>query len=303
MADRTKPTDSTKREQESKSGQQTMDSEAPGDGRPQDLTSPPETSVVDAVKNAGKKLFAKAAQVGAIATSMSPSETSSSSPSSSSETKVSDQPVATAKAPSRNPKTAGANRTSPKTGGAKTTRAKAAATKPARKKAATGTTRAKTATSKTTTSGTNTVGTNTVGTKTVGTNTVRTNTAKSRATKKKNPSLKSAAKGSAPTGSSSNVTEKGSTLKTPSTTLPAPYQVGAEARQKMIEDAAYFIAEKRNFIPGFEDQDWLAAEALIDRLIKETVPNPNESSGANSQRSSDSSNLGENNSKEMTTNG
>jgi len=43
--------------------------------------------------------------------------------------------------------------------------------------------------------------------------------------------------------------------------------VSPEVRQKMIEDAAYFKAEKRNFIPGYEVQDWADAEREIDDLI------------------------------------
>ncbi|NNM83003.1 MAG: DUF2934 domain-containing protein [Burkholderiales bacterium] len=31
----------------------------------------------------------------------------------------------------------------------------------------------------------------------------------------------------------------------------------------MIEEAAYFLAEKRGFSPGYELQDWLEAEKLI----------------------------------------
>lgn len=33
--------------------------------------------------------------------------------------------------------------------------------------------------------------------------------------------------------------------------------------KKMIADAAYFLAEKRNFRPGSEIEDWLAAEEQI----------------------------------------
>jgi Protein of unknown function (DUF2934) len=36
----------------------------------------------------------------------------------------------------------------------------------------------------------------------------------------------------------------------------------ARARQK-IEQAAYFLAEKRGFAPGYELEDWLRAEAQL----------------------------------------
>ena len=36
----------------------------------------------------------------------------------------------------------------------------------------------------------------------------------------------------------------------------------------MIEDAAYYRAEKRNFAPGHEAEDWAAAEAEIDEMLR-----------------------------------
>lgn len=44
------------------------------------------------------------------------------------------------------------------------------------------------------------------------------------------------------------------------------HEMEAELRQ-MIEQAAYYIAEKRGFHPGYEQQDWLAAE----RQVKERL--------------------------------
>lgn len=43
--------------------------------------------------------------------------------------------------------------------------------------------------------------------------------------------------------------------------------VTPEQRYRMICDAAYFRAEKRNFAPENEIQDWLDAEAEINRLL------------------------------------
>lgn len=40
-----------------------------------------------------------------------------------------------------------------------------------------------------------------------------------------------------------------------------------EKRLKMIEEAAYYRAEKRNFAPGHEAEDWALAEREIDELI------------------------------------
>jgi hypothetical protein len=39
-----------------------------------------------------------------------------------------------------------------------------------------------------------------------------------------------------------------------------------EHLQEIIAEAAYFKAEQRNFEPGYEMDDWLAAEADICRL-------------------------------------
>jgi hypothetical protein len=44
--------------------------------------------------------------------------------------------------------------------------------------------------------------------------------------------------------------------------------VSADKRRAMIEEAAYLRAERRGFAPGFEVEDWLAAEAEVDALLK-----------------------------------
>lgn len=50
-------------------------------------------------------------------------------------------------------------------------------------------------------------------------------------------------------------------------TLKQLAQVSPEQRQKMIEEAAFYKAEKRNFAPGHETQDWADAEREIDELL------------------------------------
>lgn len=42
-----------------------------------------------------------------------------------------------------------------------------------------------------------------------------------------------------------------------------------EQRRAMIAEAAYYRAQRRGFAPGAELQDWLAAEAEIDRALAE----------------------------------
>lgn len=43
--------------------------------------------------------------------------------------------------------------------------------------------------------------------------------------------------------------------------------VSEDKRQDMIREAAYYKAEKRQFAPGHEAEDWAAAEREIDELI------------------------------------
>lgn len=48
-----------------------------------------------------------------------------------------------------------------------------------------------------------------------------------------------------------------------------PGGVPAEQRRNYIEMAAYYIAERRGFAPGNPLEDWIQAEAEIDRLLAE----------------------------------
>jgi hypothetical protein len=36
----------------------------------------------------------------------------------------------------------------------------------------------------------------------------------------------------------------------------------------MIAEGAYLRAERRGFAPGHEEEDWIAAEAEVDALLK-----------------------------------
>jgi hypothetical protein len=44
--------------------------------------------------------------------------------------------------------------------------------------------------------------------------------------------------------------------------------VSAETRRAMIAQAAYLRAERRGFTTGGEEEDWLAAEAEVDALLR-----------------------------------
>lgn len=44
-------------------------------------------------------------------------------------------------------------------------------------------------------------------------------------------------------------------------------QIAAEERQRLIAEAAYYRAQKRRFEGGSSVDDWLAAEAEVDRQL------------------------------------
>jgi hypothetical protein len=48
----------------------------------------------------------------------------------------------------------------------------------------------------------------------------------------------------------------------------APVAVSEDVRRGMIAKAAYLRAERRGFAPGGEHEDWTAAEAEVDALLK-----------------------------------
>ena len=48
-----------------------------------------------------------------------------------------------------------------------------------------------------------------------------------------------------------------------------PAGIPFEQRRNYIEMAAYYIAERRGFAPGNPMEDWVQAEAEIDRLLAE----------------------------------
>ena len=49
---------------------------------------------------------------------------------------------------------------------------------------------------------------------------------------------------------------------------PVRVALTVEARHAMIAASAYLRAERRGFAPGHETEDWLAAEAEVDALLK-----------------------------------
>jgi hypothetical protein len=52
-----------------------------------------------------------------------------------------------------------------------------------------------------------------------------------------------------------------------SSSPPTPVNFGpSSSREALIATAAYYRAESRGFLPGFETEDWLAAEREIDAI-------------------------------------
>ena len=45
-----------------------------------------------------------------------------------------------------------------------------------------------------------------------------------------------------------------------------------EERRRLIAETAYFIAERRGFAVGWELEDWLQAEAEVNRRLRRTHP-------------------------------
>ena len=61
--------------------------------------------------------------------------------------------------------------------------------------------------------------------------------------------------------------------------------VNDEEKQELIGKAAYYRAERRGFIPGFELEDWLAAEHEINGSLR-TIPTGHRSKQTQSRRTS-----------------
>lgn len=55
--------------------------------------------------------------------------------------------------------------------------------------------------------------------------------------------------------------------------------VTGENRRRMIERAAYYRAERRGFVPGYELQDWLDAERELNANLSDSKTIPPESLG------------------------
>jgi hypothetical protein len=63
---------------------------------------------------------------------------------------------------------------------------------------------------------------------------------------------------------------KSTTPRVPKTAakVPAGVAISEDVRRGMIAEGAYLRAERRGFAPGHEEEDWIAAEAEVDALLK-----------------------------------
>jgi len=62
-------------------------------------------------------------------------------------------------------------------------------------------------------------------------------------------------------------TRKRASASKPQTATASGSTVSADVRRGMIAEAAYLRAERRGFVPGHEDEDWLAAEKEVDAQL------------------------------------
>ena len=73
----------------------------------------------------------------------------------------------------------------------------------------------------------------------------------------------------------------GSIFEEPGATSFSITEVSNEEKYRLIAEAAYFRSEKRSFAPGYELEDWLAAEAELETRL------PRIGSSLGSQRNGD----------------
>ena len=61
----------------------------------------------------------------------------------------------------------------------------------------------------------------------------------------------------------------GSIFEAPIATSSSIAEVSNEERYRLIAELAYFRSEKRSFAPGYELEDWLAAETELETRLPE----------------------------------
>jgi hypothetical protein len=69
----------------------------------------------------------------------------------------------------------------------------------------------------------------------------------------------------------SAATKSAKTTRPRTSTVVTPV-IDPERRRAMIAEVAYIRAERRNFAPGYEVDDWLSAESEVDTLLTVGIP-------------------------------
>ena len=67
--------------------------------------------------------------------------------------------------------------------------------------------------------------------------------------------------------SSPNVRRAASRSPRQKSAATTPVPIDPDQRRAMIAQTAYFLAERRGFAPGYEAEDWLAAESEVDTAL------------------------------------
>ncbi len=98
----------------------------------------------------------------------------------------------------------------------------------------------------------------------------------SEARKKKKASPKRKSSVDAPDTRTSNAAEiigveSGAARMGATDASPISMGVSSEERHQLIAEAAYFRAERRNFAPGYELEDWLDAETEVEMMLSKTA--------------------------------
>jgi hypothetical protein len=71
------------------------------------------------------------------------------------------------------------------------------------------------------------------------------------------------------TGADLMVTKRASTTNSKrKTTAAGNRTIDPDMRRRLIAAEAYFLAERRGFVPGNELADWVAAESTVDSKFK-----------------------------------
>ena len=70
-----------------------------------------------------------------------------------------------------------------------------------------------------------------------------------------------------PVQSSPNVRRAASRSPRQKSAATTPVPIDLDQRRAMIAQAAFFRAEGRGFTPGYEAEDWLAAESEVDTAL------------------------------------